>query len=175
MDSPNLARDAGGATEIALNQRFRSSLVRYFSRRFRDASEIEDMVQEVFVRLLRRGEIENVEQLGGYVFQTAQSVVTDRFRRRRSHCVDNHEEFNGQDHGIVDFTPERVLESKQNLRRAITILLELPERTRIVFVLRRLEDMKYSEIATRLGISVSAVEKHMQRAVAHLSIRLGNE
>jgi len=52
-------------------------------------------------------------------------------------------------------------------------LLELPERTRVVFVLRRLENLSYSEIGLRLGLSVSAVEKHMLRAVRHLATRMG--
>ncbi len=39
----------------------------------------------------------------------------------------------------------------------------------MIFVLRRLEGMKYLDIAARLGISVSAVEKHMERAVARLA------
>ena len=47
-------------------------------------------------------------------------------------------------------------------------LMKLPERTRAVFLLRRLEGMSYSEIAIRLGVSVSAAEKHMLRAVRHL-------
>jgi RNA polymerase sigma factor (sigma-70 family) len=54
------------------------------------------------------------------------------------------------------------------------VLLELPERTRQIFVLRRLEGLSYFEIGRRLGVSVSAVEKHMQRAVRHLAARTGD-
>lgn len=49
------------------------------------------------------------------------------------------------------------------------ILQALPERTRVIFILRRLEGLKYQDIANRFGISVSAVEKHMERAVAQLA------
>jgi len=51
-------------------------------------------------------------------------------------------------------------------------LLQLNERTRDVFVLSRLERMKYAEIAEMYGISVSAVEKHMIKALAHLARRV---
>jgi RNA polymerase sigma-70 factor (ECF subfamily) len=47
----------------------------------------------------------------------------------------------------------------------------LPARTRDIFVLFRLDQLKQSEIAARMGISVSAVEKHVVRAVAHLARR----
>jgi DNA-directed RNA polymerase specialized sigma24 family protein len=45
----------------------------------------------------------------------------------------------------------------------------------VVFVLRRIEAMRLGDIAARLGISVSAVEKHMQRAVTHLMRRIDFE
>jgi RNA polymerase sigma-70 factor (ECF subfamily) len=75
----------------------------------------------------------------------------------------------------VDFSPEHVLLGRERLARATAVLLELPERTRVIFVLRRLEGMKYLDIAARLGISVSAVEKHMERAVARLMEGAGEE
>jgi RNA polymerase sigma-70 factor (ECF subfamily) len=53
--------------------------------------------------------------------------------------------------------------------------MELPARTRDVFVLRRLEGLPYNEIAKRLGLSVSAVEKHMLRATRHLVARVGDD
>lgn len=159
----------------ALDARFRTSLERYFSRRIRDRAETDDMIQEVFLRLVKRGSLDNVDRLGGYVFETASSVLMDRLRRRRSRQEERHEEFDGQVHGDVDFSPERVLIGRETLARATAVLLELPERTRVIFVLRRLEGMRYLDIAARLGISVSAVEKHMERAMAHLVQRLGDE
>jgi RNA polymerase sigma-70 factor (ECF subfamily) len=165
--------DRGEVSLQTLDARFRSSLNRYFSRRIRDRGEIEDLIQEVFLRLAKRGTLDDVDKIGGYVFETASSVLTDRLRRRRSRHEADHETFDGQQHGDVDFSPERVLLGKDALGRATAVLLELPERTRVVFVMRRLEGMRYLDIAARLGISVSAVEKHMARAMTHLVQRLG--
>lgn len=78
-------------------------------------------------------------------------------------------------HGSVDFPPERVLIGKDRLAEAVAILMELPERPRTVFVLRRIEGLRYKDIAARLGISVSAIERHMKRAVLHLMKRLEDE
>jgi RNA polymerase sigma factor (sigma-70 family) len=138
-------------------------------RRVRNHDEIDDMVQQVFERLLKRGDVTGIDKLGGYVFQTASSVLTDRLRRQRVRHAEDHQEFDEHTHTDVDFSPERVLLGRERLARATAILLELPERTRVIFVLRRLEGMKYLDIAARLGISVSAVEKHMERAVARLA------
>jgi RNA polymerase sigma-70 factor (ECF subfamily) len=62
--------------------------------------------------------------------------------------------------------------ARQELHAATLALLRLPERTRTVFILRRLEGMRFHEIASHLGISVSAVEKHMVRAIHQLSVEL---
>jgi RNA polymerase sigma-70 factor (ECF subfamily) len=159
----------------ALNRSFRPSLQRFFSRRVRNGSEIDDMVQEVFERLLKRGNVGGLEHLGGYVFQTAGSVLNDYLRRRRSHHAESHDEFDEGRHGDVDFSPEHVLLERERLAHATAVLLDLPERTRVIFILRRLEGMKYLDIAARLGISVSAVEKHMERAVARLAVSLEDE
>ncbi len=71
-----------------------------------------------------------------------------------------------------DLSPERVLLGSEQLERAIAALEELSESTRQVFVLRRYEGMRHEEIAAQLGMSVSGVRFHMEKAKAHLARRL---
>ena len=54
----------------------------------------------------------------------------------------------------------------------LVALRELPERTRHIFILARLENIKQVEIARGMGLSISAVEKHLRIAMAHLFQRL---
>jgi RNA polymerase sigma factor (sigma-70 family) len=160
-----LARDA---------EPLRQSLSRYFSRRIHDATEVEDLVQEVFTRIVARDSTQPILHLGGYVFQTAASVLADRARRRAVRQVVAHVSLQEDHHTDEDFDAERVLVGKQDLRAATAALLSLPARTRTIFVLHRLEGWKYRDIAVCLGISASAVEKHMVRAIQHLSASLGD-
>ncbi|HTG37379.1 sigma-70 family RNA polymerase sigma factor [Sphingomonas sp.] len=153
--------------------RFQPSLMRFFRRRVGDVAEAEDLVQDVFVRLAQRGDLDQVEHLGGYVFEAAANVLRDRDRRRKARAAGLHDPYDIEQHGGVDFAPDRVLDGQERLRLASAALLELPERTRHVFLLRRVEGLRYQEIASRFGISVSAVEKHVQRAMAFLIERLG--
>jgi RNA polymerase sigma-70 factor (ECF subfamily) len=162
--------DQAASLEI-LNREFRPSLTRFFVRRVPE-SDIEDMVQDVLLRLSKRGNLEEIERLGGYVFQTARSVMRDHLRKWRSQERDSHCSFDEEFHGDADFSPERVLLARERVTQAKAALLELPERTRAIFILRRIEKIKYEDIAARLDISVSAVEKHMLRAVRHLATRL---
>lgn len=148
-------------------------LVGYFRRRVSAQQDVDDLVQDVFVRIAARDSEQRIDKLGAYVARTAASVLADRGRRRRSHHADLHVAFDAETHADEDFSPERVLSDKEELNAAIAALLSLPERTRTVFVLRRLEGYRHADIARHLGISVSAVEKHMVRALRHLSTEVG--
>ncbi len=146
----------------------RQGLARYFRTRVPDPSEVDDLVQEVFARIAARDSEAPVGHLGGFVFQVAANVLADRGRRRFARRADAHVSFDPDQHGDEDFDPHRILAGKEELRAATEALLSLPERTRTIFVLHRLEGRKSREVAAQLGISVSAVEKHMVRATQHL-------
>lgn len=169
-DDAERARDLADQSEA-----LRRSLTRYFERRVHDRSEVEDLVQEVFVRVVQRGGGQQIDHLSGYLFQTARSVLSDRQRRRAARRADEHIPFEADKHGGEDMDAARQLEAKAELRVAAAAVLTLPERTRTVFLLKRLEGFRHREIAERLGISVSAVEKHMLRAIAHLASTLGDD
>jgi RNA polymerase sigma factor (sigma-70 family) len=148
----------------------RPALVRFFQRRCKSLPQAEDLAQDVIVRTLGRAEWTSVEQAKGYVFRAAANLWRDQARRRHSRgaaelCWDDSIAL-GVSEGIP---PERVLLSEEALQQVDAALLQLNERTRDVFVLSRLEQMKYAQIAEMYGISVSAVEKHMIKALAHLA------
>lgn len=190
--SPELAGSSGRSSETDVNEtlapvpadrdalaelsgRFRASLNRYFLRRRLQAEDAEDAVQEVFVRLSRRRGLAGLENVEGYLFETAASVAIDHHRRGQVRSADRHDPYDENVHAISDFASDRVLEGKQELAMVLEGLRELPERTRNAFLLARLERMRHAEIGQRLGISVSTVEKHIVRALAHLSVRVPGE
>jgi RNA polymerase sigma-70 factor (ECF subfamily) len=182
MDAPREAsrssRSEGAETDqiALLSTQFRPALKRFFSKRVKEQHEIDDLVQDVFVRLVRKVNTDGSQILAGYVFQTAQSVLNDWLRKRQVRQASAHEEIETELPDLKDdSTPERVLVGKQSLAKATAAVLELPEVTRTIFLLRRLEGMRYSDIAKRLGMPMSTVEKHMARAVAHLDLRLNGK
>lgn len=151
---------------------FRLPLTKYFQKRVPATVEPDDLVQEVFVRLAKRADLAAIERVEGYLFQTAASVLADRYRRdqRQPEIVESFEETT---HGEVVLTPERVLMDKQAIDQLIKGLYALPERTRHIFVLYHFENMRQTEIAARFNMPVSTVEKHMARANKRLLKRLG--
>ncbi len=158
-----------------LAQEFRLPLLQYFQRRIPHPDDAEDLVQETFMRLIKRGNITELTGIRSYLFETASSVVIDHVRRRRARHGDQHQSFDPAAHGGEDFSAEHVALGREAHTRAARALLELLPRTRAVFVLRRVEGMSYRQIAARLCISLSLVEKEMARALAHLTSRMERE
>src|SRR5262249_22702695 len=95
-------RDTGQLHRSTLAQEVgpvRSWLTRWFRRRIHNDAEVEDMVQDVFTRMVARDSTEPVEHLGGYVLKTASSVLADRARRRSSQGAGLHVAFDSELHG----------------------------------------------------------------------------
>jgi RNA polymerase sigma factor (sigma-70 family) len=163
-DAREASRDLARAAEP-----LRRSLAQFFRRRILEHSEVEDLVQETFARIVARDSTRPVENLSAYVFQTAASVLADRNRRRVVRHATDHVAFDASRHAEAELDASRILIGREDLQALVAALLSLPERTRAIFVLHRLDGRKYRDIGAQLGISVSAVEKHMLRAMEHLS------
>jgi RNA polymerase sigma-70 factor (ECF subfamily) len=156
----------------ALSERYRASLRRYFARRIRTPVDAEDLIQEVFLRLTRRGDFRSIEHIGGYLFTVAANVLQERLRYRQSRGIELHDEYREDLHAIEVISPERVLIGRQSVARVAQALRDLPESVRTAFVLHRFEGMHQPQIAQRLGVSVSAVEKYIARALVHIKQRM---
>ncbi len=170
-DQQEAAAQARSARIEALNRRFRMPLTRFFSSRTRSPDDIEDLVQEVFMRLVARGGLEDVRAEENYLFVIASNVWRDSGRRDISRHRGGHATLTDQHHPVDPLSPEVVALAREDLRRVLVAIQELPLRTQAIFALQRYEELSYAEIARRQGISVSAVEKHMMKAIAHLARR----
>ncbi len=158
----------------ALFARLRGPLRRFFERRDVPSHEVEDLVQQVFLRLTGRADLTPLERPEAYLFTTASNLLRDRHRRRSARAADAHEPYDEVVHGGLHMTPgpERELLGTQRVEQLVAALYDLPERTRVVFTLYHLEGLSHETIARRLGIAVSTIEKHMARAIAHCLGRL---
>ena len=168
-EPPADGTQAGKSRLDDLARRYYAPLLSFFRKRTRNAPEVHDLVQQVFLRLAQHGELGKIENADGYIFRTAANTLKDHYRHEI--VRERYAEDPGV-HGALadsDFPTERVLEGRETLERVAQVLRALPERTRDIVVLRCFEGLKYAEIAHLHGISVRAVEKHMAKALTQLT------
>lgn len=146
-----------------------AAILRPYVTRHVQHDEIEDVLQEVLLRLHQRQATEGIENPKAYAFQAVRSVISDRWRRGTARKQGAHTSLKEVHHPVEHATPERIVEGRQAIHRLVAALNEMPERTRDIFVLHRFEDMSYPQIADHIGISLSAVGKHMVRALRFLA------
>ncbi len=158
-----------------LDARFHGPLMSFFARRLRDRCEAEDLTQETLLRVISADSLGRVENPESYVFQIAMNLLRDRYRdvarfgAAARIPIDEAVASELEHQLVADFSPERVLLSEDSLKEALGVLEQLGARTRDIFLLFRLENMKQKDIAAFYGIGQSTVEKHVMRAVAHLA------
>jgi RNA polymerase sigma factor (sigma-70 family) len=155
----------------------RRALVRFLSRRLGDPSDIEDIVQEAMLRVVRATAVQAALNPEAFLFHVAGNLIRDRARRRRTlqAMLENSSQLSETVEGR---SPERVLQARQTLGLVVEALAKLDEPARDAFVLHRLEGLSHAEIADRFGVSVSSVEKYVMRAIAAIARqrqRLGEE
>ena len=150
------------------------ALRRYFQRKV-GAEEVDDLVQDVFVKMQGRGSgaKEHPENIEGYLFRTAANVLVTHFRTRAAHGWNRLDPLEDFPDPLDDVSPERVLIGRQAVDRVATALQALPPRARQAFLLHRFEELTYPVIATRMGISVKAVEALITRAMQRLGELVG--
>jgi RNA polymerase sigma-70 factor (ECF subfamily) len=147
----------------------RPALVRFFKRKTGSAVEAEDLAQDVLVRVLAHTNWKTPSEAKGYIFRTAINRWHDRHRRNGAHgtCVAWNEEAIGE-LGTQN-PPERGVMVMEELGQIARALEEMNVRTRTVLMLIRLEQMKAATVADMLGISLSAVNKHLAKGIARLA------
>lgn len=154
--------EAGGGTLLGTFMAQRPALLRYL-RKCGGEDEAEDLVQDLWIKLRAAGEAVPKDPLG-YLFRMASNLLMDRRRtaaRRRAREGRFMREVVEPD---VAPTTERSVIARQHLQLIETSLACLGERTSHIFRRHRIGEISQPAIAAELGISVSAVEKHLQKA-----------
>lgn len=146
--------------------RLRAALKRYVARRV-PAGDVDDLLQDVFLNLAKSQTQASIGNMTAYVFRIASNLVLARGRKPDWRHLPDDIALTVRDDEA--FPPDRILASREELRSVVQDIMALPQRTRDVFLLHRFEDMTYSDISEHFGISLSAVEKHMIKALRLLS------
>jgi len=128
-----------------------------------------DIAQETFLKIWEKQLITNPKKAIGLLYKISSDIFISRYRRQQVELKFQKSINTNQ----VDLSPEDELlfnELKSKYEKALS---KIPEKQRIVFLMSRNDELKYSEIAERLNLSVKAVEKRMSKAIALLKVEMG--
>lgn len=141
----------------------------YLKRRVRNASDIDDMVQDVYLRVLSTPQTGIIENTRGFLRRIASNLLIDNHRRKAARMVDDHMPL---DEGLVDdrvATPDRIIGARQELGQLGRELESVTPIARDAFLLVRVEGYSHKEAAKTLGITPKAVSHHVERTLARLA------
>lgn len=172
---PEPGADEQGESRAArmsrLYREHNQALIRFLLSRVDSEQEANDVAQEAYVRMLQLDSPATISLLSSYLFKTAANIAIDRMRNRSvsRRALRGLNEAGGD--GEVA-SPERIVQSREDIELIEISVAELPPKCREAFYLHRLYDLSPQEIATRLGVSKRMVHHYLVRAITHIHSKL---
>ena len=134
-----------------------------------------ELTQEACLRLLSLSGREAIRHPQAFLYRTARNLAFDYLRKYRVEAL-HLTDFDEAAHVPIDQpSAEQALLDKERVDELLATIRSMPSRCRQVFLMHRLYELRYREIAERLNMSESAVEKNIMRALAHCRRTLQEE
>lgn len=153
---------------------FYGEILHFLRKRTDNPSDAADMAQDVFTQWLDHRDHSLIEQPRAYLFQMARNLLRDHWRRQKVRQTVNVEQHESVDieHNDEKNEPLEAAQRLQHLQQLKEVLAELSPKRREALMLHRFEGLSQAQIAERMGVSVSMVEKHIAFALLHCKQRL---
>jgi RNA polymerase sigma-70 factor, ECF subfamily len=165
-----------------LVRRWETPIQRLCGRMIGDLHKAEDLAQETFARVfVRRASYEPTGRFSTWLWRIAINLCHDELRRRtrRGEQSLQFEGADGEDGETApvspDATPSEELQTLEKSERIRAAVGRLPEKLRVVVLLRHYEGLKFAEIAEVLGIPDGTVKSRMVEGLDRLAVMLRNE
>lgn len=140
-------------------------LKRFLARYFSERQDIEDVVQETYLRAYNAEQKKVIEHPRAFLFQIAKNLALTELKKKSRQITDYVDDYDlplviGQGDPV-----EGEVEAKQNIGLYCEAVAALPEQCRRVFLLRKVHGLSHKEISERMQLSISAVEQHLLKGV----------
>ena len=140
-------------------------LKRFLARYFSEQQDIEDVVQETYLRAYGAEQKKVIDHPRAFLFQIAKNLALTELKKKSRQITDYIDAYDlplviGQDDPV-----QGEVEAKQNIGLYCEAVAALPEQCRRVFLLRKVHGLSHKEISERMQMTISAVEKHMLKGV----------
>jgi RNA polymerase sigma-70 factor (ECF subfamily) len=144
-------------------------LLQFLRRSIAGAADVEDIRQDVYMRLYQAARRQIPKPTKPLLFKIARDLLVDRARRQQIVSIEAIESIEALNFAIDEPAPDRTVIAREELRRLQIALDRLPARLRQAIIMRKIECLSTREIAMRLGIADKTVEKHLTEGVRALA------
>jgi len=173
METAQTIQMARNETLAETIRREKTRLQNFIRSRVTDASDAEDILQDVFYELVEADRFSQpIEQAGAWLFRVARNKITDLFRKRKPDQLEDVEPKLEDLLPSPEAGPDAVFARNVLLGEIEDALDELPEEQRGVFVAHEIEGRSFKELAEETGVSVNTLLSRKRYAVLHLRARL---
>jgi RNA polymerase sigma-70 factor (ECF subfamily) len=146
-----------------------AALMQFLQHHWRNRSDVEDLVQDVYVRIYEAAQKEIPQHPRKFLFTTARNLLIDRARRAQIIPIEALPDPETLDIALDTPGPERNAIARDELRRLQEALDRLPAKNREAVVLARIEGLTGREISQRMGLAEATVSHHLSNGVAALA------
>ena len=154
-----------------LIERYQRPLFAFLHRTLAVPSEVEDVAQETWIRVVRSARRYDPEQpFARWLFAIAWNLVRDRWAKARRYDATELDSLSSSAQSAED-----VVIARDRLRRVHELVRALPEQLAQTIFLRYFEELSEREIATRLGVPVGTVKSRIHYGLAHLAAAWSEE
>lgn len=150
----------------------RAALQKYLRKFTAGAEDVEDLVQEAYVRVCALPPGQVVDSPRALLFRIAHNLAVDRVRQKVTRATDDVADFEPLNVFSEEAEPDEQVDLRRRFESFCTAVDSLPPLCRRVFVLRKVYQLSHAEIAQVLGLSHSTIEKHVAKGLLRCRDRL---
>ncbi|WP_440466805.1 sigma-70 family RNA polymerase sigma factor [Pseudomonas sp. YH-1] len=155
---------------------FHGELLRFLRKQLGSSADAADLAQDAFAQWLKSSSRHEVEQPRAFLFQVARNLLRDHWQRSRRFTSEPETASDtDQQPAAEGGEPVVQFERQRYLRELSRALDSLPPRRREAFILHKFDGLSQPEVARRMGISLSMVEKHVASALLHCKRQVQGE
>ena len=150
----------------------RAALQKYLRKFTAGAEDVEDLVQEAYVRVCALPPGQVVDSPRALLFRIAHNLAVDRVRQKVTRATDDVADFEPLNVFSEEAEPDEQVDQRRRFESFCAAVDSLPPLCRRVFVLRKVHQLSHAEIARVLGLSHSTIEKHVAKGLLRCRDRL---
>ena len=167
-------------TEVVKN--YGSQLLRFIKGKVSKTEDAEDILQEVWYQTSRLTNIDELENVGAWLYSVTRNKITDNYRKKKSDSLEDYVyededgSFNVKEILLADDSNNPELKMFKDIfwDELMKALNELPEKQRLVFIQNEIEDLTLQEIADNEGENIKTIISRKGYAVKHLRVKLSH-